>query len=139
MDSLYFVFLAGFALAAIDDYKRQKIHNLIPACLWLLAGLSGQSWALPGAVIAFGVLFLANTLITMKWDVPFFQWADVLILPMFVFGICFIRNKPMVVPFIAAGFFAPLLVSLIKKKRIAVAPYIFLFYLLAGIAWILSP
>ena len=138
MDWFYYLFLLGFLLAAIDDYRRQKIHNLIPASLWVLAGLSGQPWALPGLVLSFGVLFLANTLFTMRYGSPFFQWGDILLLPMFIFSVCFIRNKAIVLPFILVGCASPLLMSFLKKKRIAVAPLVFAFYLMAGIAYVIN-
>jgi hypothetical protein len=135
MEYLYFLFLFLFAVAAYDDHRRHKIHNLIPACLWTAAGLSGHPSALP--VLAFGFLFLVNTLTTMKWNVQILMWGDILIIPMFLFGVCFLLNKAIVVPFFVVGCFAPLIMSAIRKKKVAVAPILFLFYLMAGIAYLL--
>jgi len=140
MELLFFVFLGLFFLAAIDDYRRHKVHNLIPAALWAIAGFSNQAWALPGAAVSFGLL-IAITIVSFDlWNWLPLQWADILLIPMFIFGACFIRNKPVVLPFIVVGSLAPIIIATIRRdKEISAAPIIFFFYLMAGIAFMLTP
>lgn len=65
------------------------------------------------------------------------EWADILMIPVFVFAFSALRNKPIVPLFALLGIFVPISISLIKRSKVSVGEYLFVAYLLGGIAYAL--
>ena len=144
MELGYFFFLMMFGVAGYLDHKEKKINDIIPAVLWVVSAATGYTWAFGSLILAFGTLFLINALTANIFKWHFFSWGDILLVPVFIFGASFIRNNAIVFPFIVVGVLAPIVMSVIKSRiankpvKVAVAPVLFLFYMVAGIAYTLS-
>jgi len=133
----YLFFLVGFGLIAFEDHYKKEVPDIYTALLWAFSALSGYDYAFPGLILCFGGLYLINSGCEKVFGWHLLEWADILMIPVFVFAFSALRNKPIVPLFALLGIFVPISISLIKRSKVSVGEYLFVAYLLGGIAYAL--
>ena len=133
------ILLAVLGAAAVQDYRKHEISDVLSALVWVVA-MSISAECAQWIAVCFGLLLLVSSVYVWKFKKPFISWADILIIPpiagaVIVLGIGFFASVML--------FFIALLIMIVLIKRekgwMPIIPVFFLTYALALLFSVIFP
>lgn len=127
--ALHLILFIGFAIQAWYDWKYKEIPDLVTATMLFVIMVTSFSEYAYWGLFVFMIAFFTNSLVVHITKKPYLGWGDILIMPNYAIVLVALGGTAWFAG-ISACFIAFAL-SYCKKERLALVPFMFLFYIIA--------